>query len=433
MARSVLHALQRPALAAGIVFAALAVGPLGVLRAGGEDPKVPPPPGIGDGTGTGIPDAFSGRQGAMREKLLKEGASMLSEAAVARGLKWLALHQAKDGHWGLHDFNHHARDKVGADGKTFTCTCDGTSGRRDDVAATGLALLPFLGAGVTHKNPKATVVDYSKTVEGGLNWLMKKQAVDGSFSGAMYTHAIATIAICEAYGLSSDPRLKPSAQKAINFIVGAQDPTGGGWRYAPRQSPGDTSVTGWQFMALKSGQMAGLTVPRAASTSVEKFIDSVEDTANKGRYVYTAGSPATPSMTAVGLLCREYLGTNPRNPGLVKGCEFLLEAAPPGKTNNIYYEYYATQVFHHMNGEFWTTWNEGKDGKGGMRDYLIQRQERNTAKRDHIEGSFPIAGDVWGREGSRIMTTSLSLLCLEVYYRHLPLYRRDVAPPKDKD
>jgi hypothetical protein len=432
MAISFGDALRRLASVGGVVVLGLAVC-LGVaVRAGGEEPpdtKIPPPPGTGEGI---TPGDFSGRSGPLREKLLKEGASAQSEAAVARGLKWLALHQARDGHWGLHDFNRHARTDIAADARTFTCTCDGTATRQDDVAATGLALLPFLGAGITHKN-KATMVDYRKTVEGGLNWLMRKQNADGSFANGMYTHGIATIAVCEAYGLSTDPRLKVSAQKALNFIVSAQDPTGGGWRYAPR-TPGDTSVTGWQFMALKSGQMAGLSVPRVTLTKVEKFLDSVEDKDSKGRYRYIEGAPATPTMTAVGLLCRQYLGTNPRNPGLVKGCDYLLQTAPPGSTTNIYYEYYATQVFHHFNNDLWKTWNEGTDAKPGMREYLIRRQERNTDKQDHLAGSFPMAKDVWGRDGGRIMTTSLSLLCLEVYYRHLPLYKpRDGELPKDKE
>jgi len=230
--------------------------------------------------------------------------------------------------------------------------------------------------------------------------------------------------------MSSDPLLKVSAQKAINFIVQAQDPEGGGWRYGPRM-PGDTSVTGWQMTALKSGQMAGLTIPRATLAKVEKFLDAVEDADNKGRFKYIATASVTPPITAVGLLCRLYLGVRPLNASMVKGSRYLEDTALPGVTNNIYYEYYATQVLHHMGGDEWETWNEGKAGKTGMRDYLIRRQEKNTDAHNHLEGSFPVT-DVWGGEGSRIMTTALSLLCLEVYYRHPPLYRRDIAPPKDK-
>ena len=82
-----------------------------------------------------------------------------------------------------------------------------------------------------------------------------------------------------------------------------------------------------------------------------------------------------------------------------------------------YYEYYATQVMYHRGGEDWKFWNTG-DGKTfkGMRDLLINRQDK--------DGSWSPAGDFHATAGGRIMTTSLSLLTLKVYYRHLPLYPR---------
>ena len=146
-------------------------------------------------------------------------------------------------------------------------------------------------------------------------------------------------------------------------------------------------------------------------------------------------------MTAVGMLCRQYLGVNPRNPGLLKGVEYL-KKAPPGKTGNIYYEYYATQVMHHMGGDAWDFWNKGPagDGKGGIRDSLIAKQDKVgdplrplPQKLRHEDGSWAPDGP-WGADGGgRIMFTSLSLLTLEVYYRHLPLYRKDMGVMKEAE
>jgi hypothetical protein len=238
----------------------------------------------------------------------------------------------------------------------------------------------------------------------------------------MYAHALATIVLCEAYALSGDRDVKPSAQKALDFIVAAQDPDSGGWRYHPRQG-GDTSVTGWQVMALKSGQIAGLNVPAVTLKGAEKWFDACE-TADKGGYGYV-GPQETPTMSAVGLLCRQYLGTPRRNPGLRKGCE-KLKTTPPGTAFGIYYDYYATQVMVHMGGDYWDFWNEGPKGKGsgtGIRDLLIKRQER--------DGTWDPANDAHGTSGGRIMVTSLSLLTLEIYYRYQPLYQR-TAPPKEK-
>ena len=60
--------------------------------------------------------------------------------------------------------------------------------------------------------------------------------------------------------MTHDKGLMAPAQASINFIVAAQDPVGGGWRYQVKQA-GDTSVVGWQLMALKSAHMAYLNVP----------------------------------------------------------------------------------------------------------------------------------------------------------------------------
>ncbi len=436
---------------------------VGIPDAPADAPRsnVPLPPGSGGGLGAALPDLdnaaaigainssfggmggsylgnqFAGRSAGTRERMLNDqGGNNVSEAKVAQGLQWLALHQNQDGRWSLHEFHHHAREEPRPGGKVFTCNCEPGTAQRNDIAATGFGLLPFLGAGITHKAGKHAQKDYTKTVEGAINWLISKQGRDGSYSEDMYAHGIAAIAMCEAYGLTSDPRIKMSAQRALNFIGSAQDSAGGGWRYRPRQA-GDTSVTGWELMALKSGQMAGLNVPKNTLKLAERFLDSVE-AAEKGSsaaerggtFAYLPGQSPTLTMTSVGLLCCQYSGVGPKNPALQNGVKKLHDH-PPGKNENIYYLYYATQVMHHMQGESWRYWNEGREVDGklvhkGIREYLISKQDRGTdTKYPHQIGSWG------GSQGGRIMATSLSLLCLEVYYRHLPLYRRDVAAVKD--
>ena len=76
-----------------------------------------------------------------------------------------------------------------------------------DTGATGLALLPMLGAGYIH----TVKSKYQDTVRRGIFWLVDHQQPDGNlFIGPagmafMYSHAIATMALCEAYGLSPGP------------------------------------------------------------------------------------------------------------------------------------------------------------------------------------------------------------------------------------
>jgi hypothetical protein len=353
--------------------------------------------------------------------------------------------QAADGHWSMHEINKHARTKPLPDGEVRPDNCAPGTTRKNDVAGTAFGLLPFLAAGHTQHPNKDAAVDYSKTVRAGLAYLKNKQDPKSGYFGAdMYSHALAAIAMCEAYGLTADPSLKPSAQKAIDYIEFAQDPVGGGWRYEPR-TPGDLSVTGWQLTALKSAQMAGLSVKASTFARAEAFLHSAEvkedDNGKKvhgGGYGYMPGqqAPGT-ATTAIGLLCSMHLGVTPRAPGLRKGVAFLLQeksgAYPflPNRTKSLYYEYYATQVMHHVGGESWRLWNEGPDGKSGIRDTLIAKMDAGD-KIAAQRGSWGREDDGAYREGGRIMSTSLSLLCLEVQDRHLPLYRRaddgDVGP-----
>lgn len=411
--------------------------PLGIK---GGDPdsapmNIPPPPGFGRGQGgatdlTAIgnasamglaggyggpfqPGGFAGRSGGTRVKMAMEGGgNSASEAAVARGLTWIVTHQAPDGHWAMDAFNQHGN-----------CRCTGF-GQRNDIAGTAFGLLPLLGAGEHHLNPKAR---YGKHCEKGLKYLISKQGKDGNFGGGMYAHGLASIAMCEAYAMTSDARLKYPAQNALNYIRSAQHDAGG-WRYQPR-TPGDTSVVGWQVMALKSGQMGGLEVDDARNPTFNKamkFLDSVMQSNGSG-YGYT-GPGASPTMTSVGLLCRQYLGWGPRNSTLQNGVETLKKTQPPTKPDTwgtgMYYYYYATQVMHHIGGDDWKAWNEK------MREFLVAKQDKGD-KNPHSRGSWNPQGDSHGNAGGRLMLTSLSLLTLEVYYRHLPLYRRDLGGKKD--
>jgi outer membrane biosynthesis protein TonB len=355
---------------------------------------------------------FEGRDPRVRTQMvLAEGGTMYSEAAVAQGLYWLHRHQAFDGHWSLDRFHRHGN----CNGR-----CSGQGDGESDVGATALALLPFLGAGQTH-----TRGIYKETVERGLAWLLDEQESNGDLrgegQGRMYAHGIASIVLCEAYALSGDETLRGPAQRAIDFIVRAQHKSSGrntgGWRYDPRQA-GDTSVVGWQLMALRSGRMAGLHVPGGTFTQAGKFLDYVQHGRYGGLYSYQRGRQPEPAMIAEGLLCRQYLGWPARHRGLHEGVNHLLAEYLPSKDDpNIYYWYYGTQVMHHLGGEAWERWNNA------TREALVELQEREG----HEAGSWaPVGGAISGhdvRVGGRIYVTALAICTLEVYYRHLPIYR----------
>ena len=372
------------------------------------------PGGVGMGVGEGQDpgsggqeSGFGGRGAGYRNAMVGAfGGTKASERAVAAALNWLQRHQDPVGSWSLQ----HAR-------RCVVPGCDGPGHFRSDSAATAMALLPFLAAGQTHR----TQGPYQKTISKGIAWLIKHQRHNGDLSmGAnqpMYAHGLATIALCEAYGLTRDSAVGYAARKAVRLIELAQCPHTAGWRYLPGQ-PGDMSVTGWQIMALKSAQMAGLSSQPVVLESARKFLQSCSKGQYGGLFCYTPRSGnETPTMTAVGMLCTQYLGTGRNDQIMLEGKKYLLENLPDAEgTRNVYYWYYATQVMHNFLGPEWDTWNRR------MRRILIQTQERYGCGAGSWSPQYPTS-DAWGNRGGRLYMTSLSALTLEVYYRYLPLFR----------
>lgn len=372
-----------------------------------QDVPIGKPPQVGQ--------ALTGRTLEKKESLLKLfGGTKQTEDAVGRGLGWLSRQQQSDGRWELHrGYDNPGRENL-----------------RTDTGATSLALLAFLGAGYTHQEGK-----YKDVVGKGLKWLRKVQKPDGNLHDweelgrqtAFYAHGQGTIVLCEAYALTHDEALLQPARKALQFIYDSQNEHGG-WQYQPG-AVGDLSVTGWQVMAMQSARMAGIDVPEDVLARVGLFLNSVSSEQGS-RYRYKAADPTSalsPAMTAEGLLCRQYLGWPKDHPGLQNGVAWLLEEQNlPRWTEgrrNVYYWYYATQVMHHMEGAEWDRWN------AALRDQIISNQVKSGKLGGSWHPSKPLGDDhEYGEAGGRLYVTCLSILTLEVYYRHLPLYREGALP-----
>jgi hypothetical protein len=362
---------------------------------------------IGNPEGTTV--AVMARDPRVRLELLKiEGGTTLTEAAVARGLRWLAGQQQAEGCWRL----------------------DG--GLRSNSAATSLALLPYLGAGQTHLTGR-----HKATVAKGVRWLVEHQGQDGdlridsSGNSGMYAHGQGAIVLSEAYLMTGDDVLRQPAQKAIDFIVAAQY-RDGGWRYRPasetppHEQVSDTSVVGWQLMALQSARAAKLKVPPETFELAGHYLDKAQSH-DGARYAYQPRNRPTHVMTAEALLCRIYLGWDRSYPALLDGIRWLADEHLPAESEpNIYYWYYGTQAFHHVGGEEWDRWNRQ------MRDVLVAMQDKEGPH----AGSWAPRGE-HASAGGRVYMTSLAVCSLEVYYRHLPIFRqidleRPAAPPQPK-
>jgi hypothetical protein len=347
-----------------------------------------------------------------------------TEEAIELGLVYLASQQLPGGGWSL--------------ARAGDAQLEETSGLQvvqSDTAATGLALLSFLGAGYHHRSDQ-----YGNVVRDGLRHLIERQKPDGDLYQAMdadsnrsawlYSHAIAAIALCEAYGMTQDPDLRDPAQRSVDFIVAAQHPQRGGWRYSPGVGS-DTSVSGWMVMALRSGELANLSVPISVWENVERWLDRAQaSTTRPELYRYNPLAPntleqghgrrPTKTMTAVGLLMRMYTGWRRDDEAMIAGAQYLRANSPEIGTigdpqRDTYYWYYATQVMFHMRGEYWTAWNEQ------LHPLLTSTQVQVGTLAGSWDPMQPIP-DRWGPHGGRLYVTTLNLLSLEVYYRHLPIY-----------
>jgi hypothetical protein len=358
------------------------------------------------GFATGPSGPLSGRDEKSRSALRWTGVTRGTDRSVGAALNWIARHQARDGSWSLDGYRMRCTD----------ATCSGPGTQKADAAATALGLLPLLAAGHRHDRPST----HQKAVGGGIYWLVSHQRADGDLSAGssqrMYSHGLAAIALCEAYAMSADPRLRTPAQRAVDFIEASQHPRTGGWRYQPGDE-GDTSVFGWQLMALKSAEMGALKVRPETFERARQWLGRVAAGKHGGTFSYTPRpAPPTPSMTAVGLLAWQYLNMPRDNPAMVEGAAYLAAHQPDARQRTLYYWYYATQVLHNLMGRPWDDWNRR------MRRILVESQVREGCAAGSWDPLRPTR-DALGEPGGRLCVTSLATLTLEVYYRHLPLYQ----------
>ncbi len=325
------------------------------------------------------------------------GGSGDTERSIRSAIKWLIENQEPDGRWDTR--KHGAKADY-------------------DTGGAGLALLCFYGWGARHDQPG----DYQAKVLSALDWLLAQQAADGNLGGQgyMYCHAIATIALCEAYGITKDPKLRRPAERAIAYTLAAQSPTKGGWRYEPGDDS-DTSITGWQFMALHSARMAGLEVPEAAFEKARGWLKRASGGRHGGLYGYQGPATGSPAMVATGMFCRQLDLVPPTDPMMVESANHLKMHPLDASGTDLYHVYYATLALYQHQGPIWNKWNESLKS-------ILPLIQRKTGP--HAGSWNPSSGIT--AAGGRVASTTLATLSLEVYYRILPMYgfrNEDDAPP----
>jgi hypothetical protein len=374
---------------------------------------------------TDVPEVYRSRLDPNRTaRAQKAGASAASEQAVERALDWLARHQDSDGRWdGATARNDDGTVFQNDDDYTIFCpageVCFGPCLYWEaDTALTGLALLAYLGSGYTHADGK-----YAETVGKGLRFLIGQQKPDGDLRGksraiGMYCHAMATLALCEAYALTGDRRLRPSVERAIQFLTRSRAQDNLAWRYAPGAPVGDTSILGWAVMALKSGREVGLPIPNPVQSGMLTWLGKVATGPAKGLARYQPWDAVTPTMTAEAWVCRQFLGVGGPSASSTEAADYLLQHGPTHDPYNLYYWYYGTLTMYQHGGDAWTRWNSQ------VRDQIVKRQRESG----HMAGSWDPDESKYGAMGGRIYCTALATLTLEVYYRFLRLYEEPQLP-----
>lgn len=387
------------------------------------------------------PAEFDRSPEARRLRIEQFGGSVNTENAVEAGLQWLAAHQEPSGLWSRTRFPQRCPDRD---------ECGGIAvARLDyslDAGLSGLCVLAFLGAGYTDE-----IGPHRQTVAAAVDALLRLQRTDGGFGAdgdrmAGYNDSLATLALLELYELTGRAELREPAERGVRRLLRNQQALGG-WDYlaTPDAGRNDTSITGWMVQALQSALVAGIDVPRTAL--LRSALHFSRAALPDGRVWYAdagvgfkledglqPGYRYGPAMSAVGLSCQQMLGWNAEASPLRQQRALLLADLPDARRlqggdasqlHDYYYWYYGTLAMFQLGDDDWQRWN------AALRDALLPLQDRSqTARgvRRHSFGSWPpFAANwgKWGRAGSRIYSTAVCVLTLEIYYRHTPAYLED--------
>ena len=306
-----------------------------------------------------------------------------AKKATARALAWLAKQQNSDGSWSEARYPH-------------------------NPAITAFAVLAFLSQG--HLPNQGT---YGKQIAKASRYLTSCGTRDGYLIGTrggnMYSHGMATLALAELWGLTGDKEIKPVLKKAVDLIVTSQGRQGG-WRYSPRPSDADISVTIMQVMALRAAKNAGLSVKKG---TLERAIDYIWTCYDErvGGFCYMPRQRPGFARTAAGV-CVLYLSgeaetkDKEKKDKLARAVEYL-EDHFEAREHYWYGHYYAAHAMHQVGGKKWKEWyakmvreflpNQGNDGSWSGRD-------RNSP--------------------GAVYQTSIAVLSLSVPMHCLPIYQR---------
>jgi len=302
-----------------------------------------------------------------------------TERAIDRGLSFLAGSQNADGSWSRED--------------------------QYQIADTALVLMAFMvRAQFPGEGP------HGDKLERGLDYLLgeSKASPDGYLGTSMYAHGLATLALSEVWGMTDpqkDDEVYKALERAVQVIRRSQN-LEGGWRYSPRPSDADLSVTVTQVVALASARQAGLVVPDA---TIDKAIDYAKSCWHEDsggfRYKPHLGNPAFPRIAGA-TYALQLCGRRDSVP-VAAGLRYIKELSDKVFTrgsHHYYGHYYGIQAMVQAGDEHYQVWYPQ------VRDALLKKQKN--------DGSWS------GGRGGEPQSTAMAIIVLGTPYWYIPIYQR---------
>ncbi|MEZ6092768.1 MAG: prenyltransferase/squalene oxidase repeat-containing protein [Pirellulaceae bacterium] len=357
-----------------------------------------------------MPRVYSRRAPEGRLEIVRSrGGSVETEAAVERALAFLVSQQWDDGRWSSRETGGGIeRNVFGHDRKGAGATAD--------TGITGLSVLAFLASGNTQYEGI-----YRENVKRAISFLSSQQDSVGCLAGGakdferMYCHSMSMLALSEALAVTGDPDLLPVVQRAVNYSVNAQNKNDGGWRYKPSDT-GDMSQFGWQVLSLHSANLGGIEIPNETIQGMQRFLIRCTKGRHGGLGCYRPEEGPSVTMTAEALAVRYLLQEDVDESTLNEAATAVLQHKPSLNEINYYYWYYGTMAMSHAGGEYWSDWN------AQLKSTLLPHQISSGPD----SGSWPADG-LWSGYGGKVYSTALATLCLESYYRFVPISELNAA------
>lgn len=264
---------------------------------------------------------------------------------------------------------------------------------------------------------------YGKNVAKGVDYLLASSQASGLLfkgrndSHVMYHHGMATICLAEVWGHTRDKRIHDKLKNAIELIIRTQNEKGG-WRYQPRISDDDLSVSVMELLALRAAKDAGISVPKETIDRAVAYVESCrteKDSQGLAGFSYQPHGGKKWSTTAAGvmslMLCGNYKAKDVKD-----GLEYLVKSREKKEDKEwfMYGHYYGAQAMYQAGSQgdkfrqYWMKWYPD------LSQHIIKKQKTSGGER----GQYDID------TGYGVWSTGMAVLILGIPYRYLPIYQR---------